>query len=167
MDLQAHDTAIRALRWSHNDQWLVSADHDGFVKYWQPNMNNVHMYQAHKNEAIRCIRCSSSPCSLSNSSPLLTVLCRCHDADSTGLHCPLERWSVAFECSSYYCSLPRVFYELMKTKFLPAQPPKCTLSSITACSSKEKRDTALLLSCAVGSVLVLSSSLSVVLIVFY
>uniref|UniRef100_A0A914WSN5 Uncharacterized protein n=1 Tax=Plectus sambesii TaxID=2011161 RepID=A0A914WSN5_9BILA len=52
---KAHDTAIRALRWSHNDQWLVSADHDGFVKYWQPNMNNVHMYQAHKNEAIRCI----------------------------------------------------------------------------------------------------------------
>ncbi|CAG9530980.1 unnamed protein product [Cercopithifilaria johnstoni] len=53
--LQAHDTAIRALRWSHNDQWLVSADHDGFVKYWQPNMNNVHMYQAHKDEAIRSI----------------------------------------------------------------------------------------------------------------
>ncbi|KAK6102782.1 WD domain G-beta repeat family protein [Brugia pahangi] len=53
--LQAHDTAIRALKWSHNDQWLVSADHDGFVKYWQPNMNNVHMYQAHKDEAIRSI----------------------------------------------------------------------------------------------------------------
>ncbi|VDN86683.1 unnamed protein product, partial [Brugia pahangi] len=51
----AHDTAIRALKWSHNDQWLVSADHDGFVKYWQPNMNNVHMYQAHKDEAIRSI----------------------------------------------------------------------------------------------------------------
>ncbi|VDN05387.1 unnamed protein product [Thelazia callipaeda] len=53
--LQAHDTAIRALKWSHNDQWLVSADHDGFVKYWQPNMNNVHMYQAHKDEPIRSI----------------------------------------------------------------------------------------------------------------
>ncbi|KAM3719956.1 pre-mRNA 3' end processing protein [Dirofilaria immitis] len=53
--LQAHDTAIRALKWSHNDQWLVSADHDGFVKYWQPNMNNVHMYQAHKDEAIRSV----------------------------------------------------------------------------------------------------------------
>uniref|UniRef100_A0A1I8EPL5 WD_REPEATS_REGION domain-containing protein n=1 Tax=Wuchereria bancrofti TaxID=6293 RepID=A0A1I8EPL5_WUCBA len=52
---RAHDTAIRALKWSHNDQWLVSADHDGFVKYWQPNMNNVHMYQAHKDEAIRSI----------------------------------------------------------------------------------------------------------------
>ncbi|MFH4975692.1 hypothetical protein AB6A40_002401 [Gnathostoma spinigerum] len=54
--LQAHDAAIRALKWSHNDQWLVSADHDGFVKYWQPNMNNVHMYQAHKDEPIRSLR---------------------------------------------------------------------------------------------------------------
>uniref|UniRef100_F1KTF6 WD repeat-containing protein 33 n=1 Tax=Ascaris suum TaxID=6253 RepID=F1KTF6_ASCSU len=53
--LQAHDSAIRALKWSHNDQWLVSADHDGFVKYWQPNMNNVHMYQAHKDEPIRSL----------------------------------------------------------------------------------------------------------------
>ncbi len=56
---QAHDTAIRAMRWSWNGQWMVSADHDGFVKYWQPNMNNVHMYQAHK-EAIRSLR--SLPC---------------------------------------------------------------------------------------------------------
>ncbi|VDK44839.1 unnamed protein product [Anisakis simplex] len=54
--LQAHDSAIRALKWSHNDQWLVSADHDGFVKYWQPNMNNVHMYQAHNDEPIRSLR---------------------------------------------------------------------------------------------------------------
>lgn len=36
---------------------MVSADHDGFVKYWQPNMNNVFMFQAHKDEPIRSIRC--------------------------------------------------------------------------------------------------------------
>lgn len=55
--LKAHDVAIRAIKWSHNDQWMASADHDGFVKYWQPNMNNVHMFQAHKDEPIRSIRC--------------------------------------------------------------------------------------------------------------
>jgi len=38
-------------------RWMVSADHDGFVKYWQPNMNNVFMFQAHKDEPIRSIRC--------------------------------------------------------------------------------------------------------------
>lgn len=41
--------------WSHNDQWMVTADHAGFIKYWQSNMNNVKMYQGHK-EPIRSIR---------------------------------------------------------------------------------------------------------------
>lgn len=47
--------AIRAMEWTHNDQWMLSADHDGFIKYWQNNMNNVTMFQAHK-EAVRAIR---------------------------------------------------------------------------------------------------------------
>uniref|UniRef100_A0A8R1HLZ1 WD_REPEATS_REGION domain-containing protein n=1 Tax=Caenorhabditis japonica TaxID=281687 RepID=A0A8R1HLZ1_CAEJA len=51
--LQAHDSAIRALKWSANEQWLLSADQGGYVKYWQPNMNNAHMFSAHKDEAIR------------------------------------------------------------------------------------------------------------------
>ncbi|VDP07945.1 unnamed protein product, partial [Soboliphyme baturini] len=52
--LQAHDSAVRAMKWSHNDLWMVTADHDGFVKYWQANMNNVTMFQAHK-EAVRSL----------------------------------------------------------------------------------------------------------------
>ncbi|KAK7473312.1 hypothetical protein BaRGS_00035444 [Batillaria attramentaria] len=50
--LQAHDAAVRAMRWSHNDLWMVTADHAGYIKYWQSNMNNVKMYQGHK-EPIR------------------------------------------------------------------------------------------------------------------
>ncbi|XP_013416027.1 pre-mRNA 3' end processing protein WDR33 [Lingula anatina] len=50
--LQAHDSSVRAMQWSHNDQWLLTGDHGGYVKYWQSNMNNVKMYQAHK-EPIR------------------------------------------------------------------------------------------------------------------
>ncbi|KAG5460933.1 MAG: LOW QUALITY PROTEIN: WD40-repeat-containing domain protein, partial [Olpidium bornovanus] len=49
---QAHDVAVRAMRWSHNDNWLVSADHNGVIKYWQSNMNNLKMFQGHR-EAIR------------------------------------------------------------------------------------------------------------------
>ncbi|KAL8783166.1 MAG: hypothetical protein Q9195_009466 [Heterodermia aff. obscurata] len=45
--MQAHDTAIRAARYSHGEEWLVSADQDGVVKYWQPNFNNVKAIQAH------------------------------------------------------------------------------------------------------------------------
>lgn len=41
--------------WSHNDTWMLTADHGGFVKYWQSNMNNVKMYQAHK-DPIRGLR---------------------------------------------------------------------------------------------------------------
>ena len=44
---QAHDSAVRTMEWSHNDTWLLSADHSGTVKYWQSNMNNVKTLQAH------------------------------------------------------------------------------------------------------------------------
>ncbi|KAL2097931.1 hypothetical protein ACEWY4_007138 [Coilia grayii] len=50
--LQAHDSPVRAMTWSHNDMWMLTADHGGYVKFWQSNMNNVKMFQAHK-EAIR------------------------------------------------------------------------------------------------------------------
>ncbi|KAH8909534.1 WD40 repeat-like protein [Coniochaeta sp. PMI_546] len=50
--MQAHDAAIRALAYSHSDDWLVSADHDGIIKYWQPNFNNVESIRGH-NDPIR------------------------------------------------------------------------------------------------------------------
>ncbi|CAG8583717.1 12968_t:CDS:10 [Acaulospora morrowiae] len=50
--LQAHESAVRAMKWSHNDNWMVTADHKGIIKYWQSNMNNLKMFEGHK-EAIR------------------------------------------------------------------------------------------------------------------
>lgn len=41
--------------WSRNDSWMVTGDQNGYVKYWQSNMNNVKMFQAHK-EPVRAIR---------------------------------------------------------------------------------------------------------------
>ena len=52
--MQAHDTAVRAAKYSHSDDWLVSGDQDGMIKYWQPNFNNVKALQAHS-EPIRDI----------------------------------------------------------------------------------------------------------------
>nr|CAD7400492.1 unnamed protein product [Timema poppensis] len=52
---KAHDSPVRTMVWSHNDMWMVTGDHAGYVKYWQSNMNNVKMFQAHK-EAIRGLR---------------------------------------------------------------------------------------------------------------
>lgn len=45
--MQAHESAVRAIRYSHNDEWLISADQNGILKYWQTNFNNVKEIQAH------------------------------------------------------------------------------------------------------------------------
>lgn len=50
--MQAHDCAIRSMKYSYNDDWLLSADQDGIVKYWQTNFNNVKEIQAH-NDPVR------------------------------------------------------------------------------------------------------------------
>lgn len=52
--MQAHDLAILALKYSHDDDWLLSGDQDGIIKYWQPNFNNVNIIQGHT-DAIRDI----------------------------------------------------------------------------------------------------------------
>lgn len=52
--MQAHDSAVLALKYSHNDEWLLSGDQDGLIKYWQPNFNNVNIIQGH-GDAIRDI----------------------------------------------------------------------------------------------------------------
>jgi polyadenylation factor subunit 2 len=50
--LQAHDSAIRAVNFSHSGNYIASADQSGIVKYFQPNMNNLAAFQAHR-EAVR------------------------------------------------------------------------------------------------------------------
>lgn len=57
--LQAHDTAIRAMSWSHNGNFLISGDHMGVLKIWQPSLNNLKILQGHK-EPIRNITFSPS-----------------------------------------------------------------------------------------------------------
>jgi polyadenylation factor subunit 2 len=52
--LQAHDTAIRTLSWTRQGDYLLSGDHTGAIKYWQPSMNNLQIVEAHK-EAVRDI----------------------------------------------------------------------------------------------------------------
>lgn len=50
--MQAHEAAIRCVEYTHTDDWLLSADQTGVVKYWQTNFNNVKEIQAHT-EAVR------------------------------------------------------------------------------------------------------------------
>ena len=57
--LQAHDSAIRSLAWSHNDAYLISGDNKGLIKYWQSNMSNLKEMKGH-NEALRGLAFSPS-----------------------------------------------------------------------------------------------------------
>lgn len=50
--LQAHDSAVRTMQFSHSGLYLASADQSGIIKYFQPNMNNLTAWQGHR-EAIR------------------------------------------------------------------------------------------------------------------
>ncbi|KAF2477602.1 WD40 repeat-like protein [Lindgomyces ingoldianus] len=50
--MQAHESAVRAAVYTHTDDWLLSADQNGIVKYWLPNFNNVKEFQAH-DQAVR------------------------------------------------------------------------------------------------------------------
>ena len=50
--LQAHDSAVRTMQFSHSGLFLASADQSGIIKYFQPNMNNLTAWQGHR-EAIR------------------------------------------------------------------------------------------------------------------
>jgi hypothetical protein len=46
--LQAHDTAIRAWTFNHAGTYIASADQTGIIKYFQPNMNDLTAWPAHR-----------------------------------------------------------------------------------------------------------------------
>ncbi|XP_042504090.1 uncharacterized protein LOC122081162 isoform X1 [Macadamia integrifolia] len=50
--LQAHDQAIRSMGWSHDENWMVSGDDGGSIKYWQTNMNNVKANKSAHKESV-------------------------------------------------------------------------------------------------------------------
>ncbi|KNZ79943.1 Polyadenylation factor subunit 2 [Termitomyces sp. J132] len=52
--LQAHDTAICTMKFTHSGAYLASADKSGIIKYFEPNMNNLTAWQgSNSREAIR------------------------------------------------------------------------------------------------------------------
>ena len=55
MILQTHDQPVRAMSWSNDGHWLATGDQSGYIKYWQQNMCNCCMYQAHKDQPCRGI----------------------------------------------------------------------------------------------------------------
>ncbi|KAI8870010.1 WD40 repeat-like protein, partial [Ramicandelaber brevisporus] len=50
---QAHDSAIRVMRWSHGRDWLISGDNNGDIKYWRRNLSELPSLKAHNSVSIR------------------------------------------------------------------------------------------------------------------
>ena len=46
--LQAHDAELRSIVWSHDENWMLSGDLKGVIKYWQSNMNNLKAFRGHE-----------------------------------------------------------------------------------------------------------------------
>lgn len=58
--MQAHDTAVTTMEYSHAGDWMISGDSDGTIKVWQPNFNMVkELDQAHT-ECVRDIAFSNN-----------------------------------------------------------------------------------------------------------
>ncbi|TKY90406.1 hypothetical protein EX895_000404 [Sporisorium graminicola] len=49
--MQAHDSAVRAMAWSKSGTYLISADQNGTVKYFQSNLNTLQAFSAHTDSA--------------------------------------------------------------------------------------------------------------------
>lgn len=116
------------MTWSHNDMWMLTADHGGYVKYWQSNMNNVKMFQAHK-EAIREARfIPNLPFSVVNLSLCCSVSApQCLPAATRGrcgasCHMLLLLWLINDRCKcvlSQHCSDLLIFYLMWLMSCLP------------------------------------------------
>lgn len=58
--MQAHDSAITTMEYSHAGDWMVSGDSDGTIKIWQPNFNMVKELDRAHTECIRDVAFSSN-----------------------------------------------------------------------------------------------------------
>ena len=93
--------------WSHNDQWMVTGDTGGFVKYWQTNMNNVKLFQAHKDpvRGLRYPHLCHRPLSIITVTTTTTTT-----STSTHFHSPpLLLWDIHYGCRRFYIRRCRHF----------------------------------------------------------
>ncbi|EDO16200.1 hypothetical protein Kpol_1014p19 [Vanderwaltozyma polyspora DSM 70294] len=58
--MQAHDTSVMAMTYSHAGDWMISGDADGTIKIWQPNFNMVKEIDGAHTEGIRDIAFSKN-----------------------------------------------------------------------------------------------------------
>ncbi|CAG62500.1 uncharacterized protein GVI51_M03993 [Nakaseomyces glabratus] len=58
--MQAHDTSVTTMKYSHAGDWMISGDADGTIKIWQPNFNMVKELDRIHTEGIRDVAFSNN-----------------------------------------------------------------------------------------------------------
>lgn len=76
------------MKWSHADDWLISSDDRGLVKYWQSNMNNVHTFQAHS-DPVRCLRWEDDMQQYNSCYHHQCSIVLVYSSSSSGKHCDI------------------------------------------------------------------------------
>ncbi|GAB4820925.1 hypothetical protein N2152v2_007971 [Parachlorella kessleri] len=70
--LQAHETPVRSMVFTHNGNFLVSGDDSGTVRYWKPNLELLQTVGAHR-EAVRGVAFSPTDLKYATASDDSTV----------------------------------------------------------------------------------------------
>ena len=71
--LQAHNCAIRTCTFAHNENWFLSGDDAGCIKYWQTNLNNLKSIDNAHTEPVRGLAFSPSDLKFTSCSDDTTV----------------------------------------------------------------------------------------------
>ena len=50
--LQAHDTAVQAMKWSHNDTWMITGDRSGYIKVRKSQKQIFYDFNSSKKQKI-------------------------------------------------------------------------------------------------------------------
>ncbi len=57
--MQAHESPVRSMQYAHNENWLLTGEDDGKLKYWKPNLECVKVFiqpsVVYVDVAIRCL----------------------------------------------------------------------------------------------------------------
>ena len=58
--MSAHDTSFRCMCWSHNQNYLLTSDAAGNIKYWSPSIAPVQSIDSHNGQPIHALSFSPS-----------------------------------------------------------------------------------------------------------
>ena len=115
--LQAHDCAIQAACWSKNENWLLTGDDAGRIKYWQTNLNNLKSVNARGTPEVSAgVRQTMYSVEIQRTDSLEALIRFLHELETSGFPARVETAKFNYrqvrEASQYTLNLDLVVYSL-------------------------------------------------------